>query len=139
MAVADGDPDHRPVRWAIFAGQPIAMRTLLLLTALLATPLVHAQNVIHAMAIGNWRNGPVVVLTPVFATTEAATTPQLIERVKREHPELAAVTDIDVMRFATVEEGEAQRASLKAKYGMRKLEVLLLEPPAPVGMPTTKP
>lgn len=113
------------------------MRTLLLLAALLAAPLLHAQNVIHAMAIGNWRNGPVVYLTPVFATTEAATTPQLIDRVKREHPELAAAADIDVMRFATVEEGEAHRASLKAKYGVRKLEVVLLE--APAAAPATKP
>lgn len=118
------------------------MRTLLLLAALLAAPLLHAQNVIHAMAIGNWRNGPVVYLTPVFATTEAATTPQLIDRVKREHPELAAVSDIDVMRFATAEEGEAHRASLQAKYGVRKLEVVLLDPPAPEApapAPTTAP
>ncbi|MBV6405219.1 MAG: hypothetical protein IT228_09380 [Flavobacteriales bacterium] len=107
------------------------MRTLLLLAALLAAPLLPAQNAIQAMAIGNWRNGPVVYLTPVFATTEAATTAQLIDRVKREHPAMAAAADIQVMRFATVEEGEAHRASLKAKYGVRKLEVVLLDPPAP--------
>ncbi len=107
------------------------MRTLLLLTTLLASPLLYAQNSIHAMAIGNWRNGPVVYLTPVFATTEAATTAHLIARVKQEHPVLADVTDIDVMRFATPEEGETHRASLKAKYAIRKLEVVLLDPPAP--------
>ena len=115
------------------------MRTLLLLTALLAAPLLHAQNVIHAMAIGNWRNGPVVVLTPVFTTTEAATTPQLIERVKLEHPELAAAADIDVMRFATTEEGELSRTTLKGKYEARKLTVNMLEATTAPAKETVEP
>ncbi len=111
------------------------MRTLLLTLALAAAPLLRGQNTIHAMAVGNWRNGPVVYLTPVFTTTEAATTLQLIAQVKKDHPELATVTDIDVLRFATPEEGEDQRASLKAKYGMRALEVILLQAPATTTPP----
>jgi hypothetical protein len=42
---------------------------------------------------------------------------------------LKDVTDLDVLRFGTPEEGEESRRTLKAKYGMRKLEVVMLELP----------
>ncbi len=97
--------------------------SILLLGAFAAT----AQNTIYSHAIGNWRNGPTVYITPLIETTEAFTTPQLIERYKAEFPALVDVTDLDVLRFATPEEGEESRSSLKAKYGIRKLEVVMLE------------
>ncbi|HEY0978557.1 MAG TPA: hypothetical protein VGE21_13880 [Flavobacteriales bacterium] len=107
-------------------------RTLLLVALLPLAGLVRAQapNVIYSYAIGDWRNGPVVVISPLFETTEAFTTPQLIARVKRDYPAFKDITDIDIQRFATVEEGEESRRILKAKYGVRKLEVNMLEEPA---------
>lgn len=106
------------------------MRNLLVILGFLGAFSAHAQKEIFAMAIGNWRNGPVVYLTPVFATTEMFTTPQLLAQVKNEHEELNVAADVDVMRFATREEGEQHRKELKAKYGVRKLEVVLLDAPA---------
>lgn len=89
-----------------------------------------APNVIYAYAVGDWRDGPVVTISPLFETTEAFTTPQLIARVKVEHPEFAGIADIDVQRFATVEEGQLSRTTLRGKYYMRKLQVNMLEAPA---------
>jgi len=106
------------------------MRTLVTILALVGSYALHAQNTIWSHAIGNWRNGPVVYITPLIETTEAFTTPQLIERFKKEFLELKDMTDLDVLRFGTTEEGEESRRTLKAKYGIRKLEVVLLEPPA---------
>lgn len=105
------------------------MRTLLTLFAIIGSFALHAQNVIWSHAIGNWRNGPVVYITPLIETTEAFTTPQLIQRYKQEYPILEKVTDLDVLRFGTPEEGDQSRLTLKAKYGIRKLEVVLLELP----------
>lgn len=114
----------------IFAGAPHAMNTprhLLLALLLCSAAAIQAQNVIWSHAIGNWRNGPVVYITPVIETTEAFTTPQLLDRYREEFPELRDVQDIDVLRFASPEEGEESRTILRAKYGMRKLEVRMLE------------
>lgn len=102
------------------------MRVILLLAALLGALALPAQNNIYSHAIGNWRNGPVVYITPVIETTEAVTTPQLLERYRREYAPLVEVHDLDVLRFGTVEEAEESRVSLKAKYGLRKLEVVML-------------
>lgn len=84
---------------------------------------------IHAYAVGNWRNGPVVYITPLFATTEAFTTPMLLARVRQDYPEFKDITDIEVQRFATAEEGELSRRELKAKYRVRQLEVRMVEAP----------
>ena len=65
----------------------------------------------------------------LIETTEAFTTPQLIARYKAEFPALQDVSDLDVLRFGTPEEGEESRRTLKAKYGIRKLEVVMLEMP----------
>lgn len=88
-----------------------------------------APKTIYSYAVGDWRNGPVVVISPLFETTEQVSTPQLIARVQQEYPEFKGVTDIDVQRFATPEEGQESRTTLRAKYQMRKLEVLMVEPP----------
>ena len=53
----------------------------------------------------------------------------LLERYQEEFPELKGATDIDVLRFGTPEEGNESRRTLQAKYGMRKLEVVMLELP----------
>ena len=106
------------------------MKRLLLLPLLLAAAMVlraQAPNTIYAYAIGDWRNGPVVTISPLFETTEAFTTPQLIARVKKEFAPFATISDIDVQRFATVEEGELSRTTLAQKYGVRKLQVNLME------------
>lgn len=107
--------------------------TLLLVSAwVTCSTAARAQNVIHAYAVGNWRNGPTVVISPLFETTEQATTPQLIAQVRAEWPgSFTDTTDIDIQRFATTEEGEESRTTLKAKYGVRKLDVRMLE-----GSPT---
>ncbi len=86
-----------------------------------------APNKIWSYAIGDWRNGPVVTISPLFETTEAFTTPQLIARVKKEYPAFANILDIDIQRFATIEEGELSRTTLKGKYEHRKLAVNMLE------------
>lgn len=109
-------------------------RTPLITATLLLTALtVRAQEVpktIFSYAVGNWRNGPVVTISPLFETTEQATTPQLIQRVRTTYPEFKDITDIDVQRFATLEEGMESRTTLRSKYLVRKLEVLMVEPAA---------
>lgn len=107
----------------------MGMTNLLLAAACLAcSSLASAQNTIYSYAIGNWRNGPTVEISPLFQTTEMFTTPQLIAWVRHEWPEsFADTTDIDVQRFATVEEGSESRTILKAKYGRRNLPVHMLE------------
>lgn len=106
------------------------LRTLFAASALFASAVLHAQapNPIWSYAIGNWRNGPVVTISPLFETTEQFTTPQLIARVKQEYPAFRDITDIDIQRFATVEEGQESRLILKGKYERRQLKVDLLEP-----------
>lgn len=90
-----------------------------------------AQNTIYSHAIGNWRNGPVVYITPLIETTEATTKPQLKEQYRAQYPELKDIpdTDLDVLLFGTQEEGNDSRLTLQRKYGMRKLEVVMLEVP----------
>ena len=101
-----------------------------LLLGTLATQGQDAPKTIYSYAVGNWRNGPTVVISPLFETTEQASTPQLIARVKKDHLSFQDITDIDVLRFATAEEGNDSRTTLSAKYHMRTLEVLMLEPEA---------
>lgn len=90
-----------------------------------------AQNTIYTHAIGNWRNGPVVYITPLTETTEAATKPQLKEQFRAAYPELKDIpdTDLDVLLFGTKEECDDSRRTLQRKYAMRKLEVVILEAP----------
>ena len=117
------------------------MKHLILAGLLFGSLSATAQNVIWSHAIGNWRNGPTVYITPLIETTEAFTTAQLITRYTTEAPELKDVTDLDVLRFGTPEEGNDSRNTLKAKYGMRKLEVVMLEAPKeqPVTPTPTRP
>lgn len=98
------------------------------LALLLPASAASAQNTIYGYAIGNWRNGPVVQISPLFETTEMFTAPQLIGWVRQQWPEaFTDTTDIDVQRFATPEEGNLSRTTLKAKYGVRKLAVNMME------------
>lgn len=113
------------------------MRTIITSSLFLLTFTVFAQSTIWSHAIGNWRNGPVVYITPLIETTTQYTTPMLLERYRSEYPELKDVTDIDVLRFGTPEEGEESRLTLQAKYGMRKLEVVML--PSPSERPAPRP
>lgn len=106
---------------------------LIAFTVLASAIFAQVPNKIYAYAIGDWRDGPVVTISPLFETTEAFTTPQLIARVKKDYVEFANIMDIDVQRFVTVEEGELSRITLKAKYGVRKLEVNMVEAPKPTG------
>lgn len=105
------------------------LRSILLGLSLMGGIAVVAQEPgrVLAYAVGNWRNGPVVTITPLFETTEAFTTPQLIARVKEEHAAFRTIDDIDILRFATEEEGLDSRATLKRKYLSRGLEVDMLE------------
>lgn len=108
---------------------------LLAAICLAFSSLASAQNTIYSYAIGNWRNGPTVEISPLFETTEMFTTPQLIAWVRHEWPEsFNDTTDIDVQRFATTEEGSESRTILKAKYGRRNLPVNMIEAEA---MPRT--
>ena len=88
-----------------------------------------AQNTIYSHAIGNWRNGPVVYITPLIETTEATTKPQLRAQLRAQFPELKDIpdTDFEVLLFGTKEEGDESRTSLQRKYAYRKLEVVMLE------------
>lgn len=114
------------------------MRTLHLLVLVGAAGLAmaaQAQNTIYGYAIGNWRNGPTVEITPLFRTTEMFTTPQLIAWVREQWPkEFTDTTDIDVQRFATTEEGMESRTTLMRKYGARKLPVHAIDA---AGLPRT--
>lgn len=106
------------------------MNYLLGLSLFLFSFSASAQKTIWSHAIGNWRNGPVVYITPVIETTEAASTAQLTERFRTEFPILKDVADLDVLLFAAPEDGEESRRTLAAKYAVRELEVQLLEPAA---------
>jgi hypothetical protein len=112
------------------------MKAILTATLLIITCALSAQNTIWSHAIGNWRNGPTVYITPLIETTEAFTTPQLIARYRAEYPELKDVVDLDVLRFGTPEEGNESRRVLQAKYGVRKLPVVMLEQPSERPGPT---
>jgi len=105
----------------------IFVATLLVLLA----HITQAQKTIWSYAIGNWRDGPLVYISPVIETTEAFTTPQLIERLKGEHEEFKVIMDIDVLRFATIEEAAEDRATLRAKYLRRPMEVRMLDATLP--------
>lgn len=85
-----------------------------------------SPNKIYSYAIGDWRNGPVVTISPLYETTEAFTTLELINWVRHTYPEFANISDIDVQRFATTEEGTLSRTTLKGKYEARKLQVNLM-------------
>ena len=109
------------------------MKHFLTLVLLACGITAAAQNTIWSHAIGNWRNGPVVYITPLIETTEAMTKAQVKEQFRTRYPELKDIpdTDLDVLLFGTVEEGEQSRRVLKSKYESRKLEVVMLEPPRP--------
>ncbi|MDQ3099815.1 MAG: hypothetical protein M3R08_00390 [Bacteroidota bacterium] len=115
------------------------MKIILAFSFLLTSVIGLAQNTIYSYAIGNWRNGPIVYISPLIETTEAFTTPQLIEQYKNDHREFRDAADMDVLRFATAEEGEENRQTLKAKYGIRKLEVVMLEPVKVSTVPSPAP
>lgn len=93
-----------------------------------------AQNTIYSFAIGNWRNGPTVYITPLIETTEASTKPALKQQFRAQYAELKEIadSDLDVLLFGTREEGEDHRRSLEQKYSYRKLAVVMLEPVKPV-------
>ena len=107
------------------------MKHLLIPALLLCGLSATAQNIIYSHAIGNWRNGPVVCITPLVETSEATTKAHLLERFRAEFPELKDIpaNDLDVLLFGTREEGDDSRRTLQAKYGMRKLQVVMLEKP----------
>ena len=107
------------------------MRYTILIALLLGAFAAKGQNTIYSFAIGNWRNGPTVYITPLIETTEAATKPQLKEQFRAQHEQLKDIPDLDldVLLFGTREEGEEHRTSLKQKYGIRKLEVVMLAAP----------
>lgn len=90
----------------------------------------YAQNIIYSHAIGNWRNGPVVYITPLIETSEAVTKPKLKEQFRAQYQELKDIpdNDLDVLLFGTTQEGEESRVSLMRKYTFRKLDVMMLEP-----------
>lgn len=108
------------------------MRIATLLALLLGATSANAQSTIYSFAIGNWRNGPTVYITPLIETTEAATKTKLKEQFRARHAELRDIPDmdLDVLLFGTREECEEHRMSLRHKYGYRKLEVVILEAPA---------
>src|SRR6185369_6683201 len=103
-----------------------------------ASLLAQAPKKIWSYGIGNWRNGPVVIISPLFETTEQFTTPQLIARIRHDYAEFKDTTDIDVQRFATREEGDLSRTTVKGKYERRKeiKQVVMVEEPKKPAVPT---
>ena len=107
------------------------MRHLLSIALLLCGLSAWAQNTIHSLAIGNWRSGSPVYLTPVIKTTEAMSKVKLAAHFRAQYAELKDIADgnLDVLLFGTKDEADEKRASLHRSYSHRKLEVVLLEPP----------
>lgn len=107
------------------------MRHLLSIALLLCGLSAFAQNTIHSLAIGNWRSGSPVYLTPVIETTEAMSKVKLAAQFRAQYAELKDIADgnLDVLLFGTKDEADEKRASLHRSYSHRKLEVVLLEPP----------
>jgi hypothetical protein len=105
------------------------MRHLLFATLLLFGLSAAAQRTIYSHAIGYWRNGPVVYITPLIEASESMTKAQLTERFRARFPELRDIpgNDLDVLLFGTREEGEESRRTLHAKYALRKLQAAMLE------------
>jgi hypothetical protein len=113
-----------------------AMRTLITIALLtIGSGAAYAQNTIYGHAIGNWRNGPVVHLSPVFETSEALSREQHLAQYRDHYPVLRNIpdNDLDVLLFATREEAEESRANLRAKYARRELPVELLPREVPAG------
>ncbi|MBK8500229.1 MAG: hypothetical protein IPL52_15755 [Flavobacteriales bacterium] len=115
------------------------MKQVLTLSLLLFGLTTLAQNTIWSHAIGNWRSGPVVYITPLIETSEAVTKPKLKEQFRAQFTELKDIpdADLDVLLFGTKEEGEESRVSLMRKYGFRKLDVVMLEA-RPAALPQEK-
>ncbi len=107
------------------------MKHILFFALLLGAFAAQAQNTIYSFAIGNWRNGPTVYITPLIETTEAATKPKLKEQFRAQYAELKDIPDpdLDVLLFGSREEGEEHRLGLKPKYAYRKLDVVMLAAP----------
>lgn len=112
-------------------------RLLLALGCAICSSLAHAQNTIYSYAVGNWRNGPVVEVSPLFNTTELFTDPQLMAWVRQQWPaSFTDTTEMDVLRFATLEEATESSTTLKAKYAARKLAVHQVEAGVMPSTPT---
>jgi hypothetical protein len=111
-----------------------AMKHLLLAGLFCCTFSAWAQNTIYSHAIGNWRNGPTVYITPVIETTEKVGSAGVRALVKEQYPELRDIPahDLDVLLFGTQEEAELSRRTLQAKYTLRKLPIVML-PVAPTN------
>jgi hypothetical protein len=112
------------------------MKHLLIATLLLCGFSAAAQSTIYSHAIGNWRNGPTVYITPVIETTEKVGSAGVRALVKEQYPELRdiPVHDLDVLLFGTQEEAELSRRTLQTKYTLRKLPIVML-PAAPDNTP----
>lgn len=112
------------------------MKHFLLAVLLLIGTATAAQNTIYSHAIGNWRNGPTVYITPVIETTEKVGSAGVRAQVKEQYKDLRDIPahDLDVLLFGTQEEAELSRRTLQAKYALRKLPVVML-PAAPANTP----
>ncbi len=108
------------------------MKHLLIAALLLGGLTTAAQNTIYSLAIGNWRGGSPVYITPVIETTEAMSKAALEALFRAQHPELKDIAkdNLDVLLFGTREEGDDKRMQLQRSYAYRKLEVMMLEAPA---------
>mgnify|MGYP003383339779 CR=1 FL=1 len=107
------------------------MRYLLSFALLLCGLQALAQNTIYSLAIGNWRSGSPVCITPVIETSEAMSKMKLAAQFREQYAELKDIADdnLDVLLFGTKDEADEKRASLQRSYTHRKLDVVLLDAP----------
>lgn len=77
--------------------------------------------------VGNWRNGPEVLITPPIAGDESRSMEQLQADAVSVYEKLDGIKDIDVVIEPDEETAWNSIKVLRMKYAKRELSVLLLE------------
>ena len=114
----------------IFAPNSI-MKHLFAVCLLLVGLSSAARNTTYTQAIGNWRNGPVVYITPLWELPEQKTDEQLKEMFRAAYIEFMDIQDdgIKVLRFETKQRGNRSVISSEREYGYGKHKVVRIPDP----------
>ena len=90
------------------------------------TPELIQEAPFYYYVIGNWKNGPEVLMSPPFVGSEQKTMDQMIQEVKNEYSEFKGVNDVDIVIEPSKDVAEHSIKLLTAKYKNRGLKVKLL-------------
>jgi len=77
--------------------------------------------------IGNWRNGPEVLIGPPIEGSEQKTMEQMKNEAMEVLSDFSGVEDVDIVIEPSIKTAEHSRRLLGAKYQSRNLKVKLLD------------